>query len=76
MEYERFRNLLHSHQIPSSDSKGLAGTRKRQNPYKKGLSGIRRERPGPRFAGSIPVGATEISLSSTGFSRVSRPPEP
>ena len=41
------------------DSKGLAETQNLKNPYRKGLSGTTRERPGPRFAGSIPVGTTK-----------------
>ena len=41
----------------STNLKGLPGTQKREYPYRKGLSGIRRERPGPRVMGSIPVGA-------------------
>ena len=44
-------------QLRLTDFEEIAGTRERENPYRTGLSGNRRERPGPRFAGSIPVGA-------------------
>ena len=42
-------------------------TRFRENPYRTGLSGIRRERPGPRLAGSTPVRAGRNSDYSGGL---------
>ena len=44
-------------------------TRFRENPYRTGLSGIRRERPGPRLAGSTPVRAGRIFIILVDFSR-------
>jgi hypothetical protein len=49
------------------DSNGLKGTRKRESPYRKGVSGNRRERPGPRYKGSISVGASRNLLILYGF---------